>query len=215
MKLLRKIKIGLLITMVAVVVFTGVAIYQSQMASKKEAFNTSEIVFEQNKVEKDVVVKALKENFQIVGMEGKIEKEFGYEDKLFDAKWGWVQELGERAYTTTLKGSFKMGFDTNAITENHIFIEADGIKIITPAVVLISLELPYDKMEIKEDVGLLRREFMESEKQYIYGKAKQKIEEELMNDEAISKEAKEKTKAHLVELLEKLTEGQKVEFVDL
>ena len=134
-----------------------------------------------NIVDVQIVIKALTENAQIVGMDGVIEKEFRYTD----AKW-----FGDKTYAMTLHGTFKTGFSVSAIKAENVIVTADNEVIIsTPATELISLELPYDRIEIEKDVGALRKDFTETDRQLLYAKASASIRKEIEADAEVQKEA--------------------------
>lgn len=134
-----------------------------------------------NIVDKQTVIKALTENAQIVGMDGVITKEFRYTD----AKW-----FGDKTYAMTLHGTFKTGFSVSAITADNVIVTADNEVIIsTPATELIALELPYDRIEIEKDVGTLRKDFTEVDRQLLYAKASASIRKEIAADTEVQKEA--------------------------
>lgn len=135
----------------------------------------------ENTVDKQTVIKALTENAQIVGMDGVITKEFRYTD----AKW-----FGDKTYAMTLHGTFKTGFSVSAITAENVIVTADNEVIIsTPATELIALELPYDRIEIEKDVGTLRKDFTETDRQLLYAKASASIRKEIAADAEVQKEA--------------------------
>lgn len=154
--------------------------------SGKEASSIAEVSAElsvptANIVDKQTVIKALTENAQIVGMDGVISKEFRYTD----AKW-----FGDKTYAMTLHGTFKTGFSLTALTADNIVITPTNEVIIsTPATELISLELPYDRIEIDKDVGTLRKDFTETDRQLLYAKASANIRKEIANDAEVRKES--------------------------
>lgn len=134
-----------------------------------------------NIVDKQTVIDALTENAQIVGLNGEISKEFTYTD----AKW-----FGDKTYAMTIHGTFKTGFSLSAINADNVIITPTNEVIIsTPATELISLELPYDRIEIDKDVGTLRKDFTETDRQLLYAKASANIRKEIANDERVRKES--------------------------
>jgi len=134
-----------------------------------------------NLVDKETVITALKENAQIVGMDGVITKEFRYTD----AKW-----FGDKTYAMTLHGTFKTGFSVSAITADNVIVtESNEVIISTPATELISLELPYDRIEIDKDVAILRKDFTEADRQLLYAKASASIRKEIAEDAEVQKQA--------------------------
>lgn len=135
----------------------------------------------ENVVDKQTVIKALTEQAQIVGLDGVIEKEFRYTD----AKW-----FGDKTYAMTLHGTFKTGFNIAELTEDNVVItENNEVIISTPDITLIALEIPYDRIEIAKDVGVLRKDFTETDRQLLYAKASASIRAEIMADEAVRKQS--------------------------
>ena len=134
-----------------------------------------------NIIDKETVINALTENAQVVGLDGVIEKEFTYTD----AKW-----FGDKTYAMTLHGTFKTGFSVKNITADNVIVtESNEIIIRTPATELISLELPYDRIEIDKDVAILRKDFTETDRQLLYAKATEAIRAEIAADENVRKQS--------------------------
>lgn len=177
--------------------------------SGKEASSIAEVseqlsVPTSNLVDAQTVIKALTENAQIVGMDGVITKEFRYTD----AKW-----FGDKTYAMTLHGTFKTGFSVSALTEQNVVVTADNEVIIsTPATELISLELPYDRIEIEKDVGTLRKDFTEVDRQLLYAKASASIRKEIEADAEVQKEAVQASQQALRAILAIVPGVRKVTF---
>lgn len=134
-----------------------------------------------NVVDKQSVITALTENLQIVGLEGEVTKEYEFSD----SEW-----YGNRSYKMTLHGRFKMGFDIADIrTEDIVITEDNDIIITTPEAVLISLELPYDRVEIIKKVDLLRKDFSDADRQFLYAKASEAVRGEILADEEVRRES--------------------------
>lgn len=151
-----------------------------------------------NIVDKQTVINALTERLQIVGLEGAIEKEFRYTD----TKW-----FGDKTLGLTLHGTFKTGFNIEAITADNIVITQDNEIIInTPDIELIALELPYDRIVIDKEVDLLRKDFTEVDRQLLYAKASASIRKEIMADAIVRKESVSASQ-HAIEAILTLVPG--------
>ena len=155
-------------------------------------------------VDKQAVIKALKERLQIVGLEGKVEKEFRYTD----AKW-----FGDKTFAMTLNGTFKTGFNIADITVDNVVITEDNEVIInTPDITLIALEIPYDKIVIDKDVGALRKDFTEVDRQLLYAKASASIRKQIEADVEVRKESEEASQHAIEAILTLIPQVTKVTF---
>jgi hypothetical protein len=155
-------------------------------------------------VDKQAVIKALKERLQIVGLEGKVEKEFRYTD----AKW-----FGDKTFAMTLNGTFKTGFNIADITVDNVVITEDNEVIInTPDITLIALEIPYDKIVIDKDVGALRKDFTEVDRQLLYAKASASIRKQIESDVEVRKESEEASQHAIEAILTLIPQVTKVTF---
>jgi hypothetical protein len=155
-------------------------------------------------VDKQAVIKALKERLQIVGLEGKVEKEFRYTD----AKW-----FGDKTFAMTLNGTFKTGFNIADITVDNVVITEDNEVIInTPDITLIALEIPYDKIVIDKDVGALRKDFTEVDRQLLYAKASASIRKQIEADVEVREESEEASQHAIEAILTLIPQVTKVTF---
>lgn len=209
-KALFYVMLGIIIALLGLIIYEKFAVN----SSIKDVFKEEQTIY-QNKIDKKLVVSSLKVKAEIVGLEGDIKKQVGYQDKIYETNFKWLDTLGEREYGIEINGIFKMGFDLNSIKEEHIFIKDEVVKIISPEITLISLELPYDEMKIHEKVGILRNELEEEEKQYIFKVTKEKIKKELLDDEKTLKVAKINTQKAIEEFLSKIPGIKKIEFIEI
>ena len=155
-------------------------------------------------IDKQAVIKALKERLQIVGLEGKVEKEFRYTD----AKW-----FGDKTFAMTLNGTFKTGFNIADITVDNVVITEDNEVIInTPDITLIALEIPYDKIVIDKDVGALRKDFTEVDRQLLYAKASASIRKQIEADVEVREESEEASQHAIEAILTLIPQVTKVTF---
>lgn len=157
-----------------------------------------------NIVDKQMVIKALSENLQVVGLEGEIEKEYTYTD----ARW-----FGNKSFEMMLNGTFKMGFDIADIRVEDVLITKDNEIIIkTPKVILISLEIPYDKIEINKEVGLLRKDFGETDRQFLYAKASESVKQEILDNKKIHDDSVVASQNAIINILKMIPDVENVYF---
>ena len=157
-----------------------------------------------NIVDKQMVIKALLENLQVVGLEGEIEKEYTYTD----TKW-----FGDKSFEMMLNGTFKMGFNVADIRVEDVLITKDNEIIIkTPKVVLISLEIPYDRIEINKEVGLLRKDFGETDRQFLYAKASESVKQEIIDNKKIHDDSIVASQNAIIKLLKMIPDVENVYF---
>lgn len=151
-------------------------------------------------IDRDAVISSLRETPQMVGMTGDVEKSITF----IDDKW-----FGDRSYTMTLHGEFKLGIDTKDI---EITTEGNTVNVKFPQPKLISVDLPFDKAEIAEDISWLRSDLADAEVQSLYSQARESaIEEIKVNFKAreIAEEALEDT---IEGIIEQLPNVERVEF---
>lgn len=185
----------------------------SHTTGKVDIALPSQTSIKANIVEKDTVVNALAQKAQWVGMEGKIEKQFTYTDSTLETKYEAFNSLGKRQYNFKLNGSFKLGFDMSEITPDRIIIRDDTVIIVSPKVILISLDIPYDRMEIVGNVGIFRTELKDADKQGIYSKYKQQINDELLSDKELINKAREDSQRGISKFLLTIPNVKTVKFI--
>ncbi|SER88637.1 DUF4230 domain-containing protein [Psychrobacillus sp. OK032] len=178
---LRKLATFALVVITAVVTLTACMSGNKASSIEKEAEQLS--VPTTHIIDKQTVITALTENLQIVGLEGVVEKEFRYTD----AKW-----FGDKTFDMTLHGTFKTGFNIADITAANVVITANNEIIInTPDIELIALELPYDAIVIDKQVGALRKDFTEVDRQLLYAKASASVRKEIEADGEVRKQSEQ------------------------
>jgi hypothetical protein len=140
---------------------------------------------------------------QVVGLEGDITKEFNY----LDNKW-----YGEKYLKMNLYSKFKIGFNVNEINREDVIVDDGNVIIIMPEIVLISLEVPYDKIVIEQADGMLRKDFTEDERQLLYKSAYESIEKQILNDNTIIDKAKKENENAIRSILMLIPEIKNVSF---
>jgi hypothetical protein len=154
-------------------------------------------------VDKEIIIEKLSEKFQVVGLEGDITKEFNYSDN----KW-----YGDKYYKMELYGKFKFGFNIDEITKEDITIIDNNVIIDMPNIVLISLEVPYDKIVIDKKEGIFRKMFSEDDRQKLYESAYKSINEQIINDNALIKNAEENNELAIRSILILIPEIKTISF---
>lgn len=153
-------------------------------------------------VDRAAVLSALANEAQIVGLSGHAEKSI----ELADSKW-----YGDRDYKMTIAGEFKFGVDSEDI---EITTKGNTIVVRFPQPKLISADFPFDRAEISKDVGMMRKDFDESELKALYGKARKAAISDIKAD-AKAKDRAEKAVEHAIEdLLETVPFVESIVFVD-
>lgn len=187
---LNKKKLTLYVLLIVMILFFS---FHFLTSKNTIGVTTTSTIPVQNIIDKQLIIKELKEKMQIVGLESDIKKEFGYTDN----KW-----YGDRTYKMNLHGTFKMGINIDEIKPEDIEIVNNNDIIITlPNIILVSLEVPYDSIKINKDVGLFRSDFSESDRQLIYKEAYKSIKEEILNDMNIKNNATISTQNSIKRLL--------------
>ncbi len=145
-------------------------------------------------IDKKMVIKAIYGKQQIVGMEAQVSKSYTYTDKIFEDTnikvLDWINhKLGDRSYQVYLDATAKMGIDLQDLKLEDINVTDDTIFIKMPKSILISLEIPYEKAIVKPDVGLLRFELKENEKQFLFGEASKSLRAEVLENKELASKA--------------------------
>jgi hypothetical protein len=123
-------------------------------------------------VSKRLVLNALHEKAQIVSLKQDIHKEV---DSVDDNFWG------RRITHFTFDGSYIMGLDTSTI--KLVSYDNGIVNLTIGKPILINLDLPYDKMQIKKTSGWLRGQMTEDQKQQVYSKTVKQVESEILHNQ--------------------------------
>ena len=132
-------------------------------------------------------------------MTGKVAKTV----TLTDDSW-----LGDKTYSLTAKGSFKIGVDTDDIT---VSTHGNTVTVRFPQPKIISVSLPFDKAAIEKDVGLLRKDLTEAELQAMYGNARKGAVEDIERNRQAFDEAEESVERIIERLITPIPGVENVE----
>lgn len=157
------------------VFFTPVPIEPIQIINAETLPTSSEFI-----ISKEFILGKLQFKSQIVSMEQELKNiSFTHvDDSLF----------GQRHTELTLNGTYKMGLDTSGIEVTHI--DKSGIVYIDlPDPKLISLELPYDQIDIEKTKGWARLAMNEEELKNFYKAAETSIRNDILHNEQTLKQA--------------------------
>lgn len=171
------------------------------------------MIVRQEIIDKKLVIKVLTNVGQVVGLEGDVQKTYSYSDSWFKSHKKIFDWIGGCTYTMDADARFKMGINLQDITNEDITISGKNLLIFLPKPVLVSLELPYDKIKVKDEVGFFRIPLAEKEKQFIYGEVYKSIQSEILNNKDISSKASKGVQEAMRGFLDKLPNVDKVIFV--
>jgi len=175
--------VGILLTIILLSLYYINENNRTQDEETNTTVNTEEVVDQQ------LVIETLKSNYQIVGLEGDVNKTYSHTSN----KW-----YGDKTITLDITGTFKMGYNLSDVT---FTIKDNIITIKAPEVVLISFDLPYDEIEINKTVGLVRKDYSEEDIQLFYKEAKESAKAELFADEEVMNKAKLESQKAIKQLL--------------
>lgn len=161
------------------------------------------ITTEKAVLEKETVYKTLQSKSQIISMQQEISKRVIDIDDSF---------LGKRVTEFTFNGTYKMGLNISDIEYENISIKDNVIHIELPDPILISLELPYDQLKSEKVKGALRLEMNDIEKKKLYSQFVEVLENEIMNNENIMKQARSNNERVVRELLDGIPNVEGVVF---
>jgi hypothetical protein len=154
-------------------------------------------------ISEDLILSKLKSKSQIVSLQQTLHKKDTFVDDNL---------LGERKTELTVNGTYKMGLNTKDIEIRHIDSENGIIYIKLGSPVLISLDIPYDKVEFDKTQGWLRLAMDEEEQKNFYKSVDKNIEKELINDKELLKVADSMNRDVIMDLLNGLPEIKNVVF---
>jgi hypothetical protein len=177
------IKFLLPILATIVVIFIAINTYKGLTTP----INKVEIVNPQEEIKSDhyiisekMVMGKLKSKSQIVSMQQEISKT--YTDS--DNSW-----LGQRDTKLSVEGTYKLGLNTKDIDIRHIDQENGIVYIKLGKPIMVSLEIPYNEIEFDKAQGFFRLSMNEDEKQNFYKLVKKDIENKLMSNKEVLKQA--------------------------
>lgn len=147
------------------------------------------------KEEKIDFQKQLKQAAELSTIECTITKVFGLTDNTLE----W---LGNRTVLFSCQATMKAGVDMDKFNVDDISISDEKITITLPAPEIFSYNIPPDEIkEIYSDLGVLRSNFSQKERDEVFHVAEEEIkgDEEILS--SILKEAKESSKTFFEALL--------------
>lgn len=150
-------------------------------------------------ISEKMIMGKLQSKSELVSMEQEICKTYTDVDKGF---------LGDRQTEMSLEGTYKMGLETKDIRINHIDNETGVIYIELPDPVLISLEIPFNKVDIEKTSGWLRLSQDEEEQKKFYKASVKDLENEILSNKEILKQV-DLHNRNVVEDLVKMVSGVK------
>ncbi|MGM9986355.1 MAG: DUF4230 domain-containing protein [Bacillaceae bacterium] len=193
-------KLGILIVLVSVIIL----IYKLNNPAQVVPGSAVTIPQAETKstiVTKETVLGRLKSLGQIVSMQQEFSKEYiDVDDSLF----------GERQTRFTVAGTYKMGLEIKDI--EVVNIDGETIHIALPKVKLISLEIPFNQIEIDKVKGKLRRKMGSDEEKQFYKVIEKNIRKEISSDKEIQNQANLHNKQVIEDLLKELANVEYVVF---
>ncbi len=85
-------------------------------------------------------------------------------------------KFGDRKILMSCEGTIKAGIDFSKIEVEDISIEGEEVTLSLPPAKMISLNIPPEKIKVEyQDVGLLRQNFNQSEKDYLLSQGESQI----------------------------------------
>jgi hypothetical protein len=127
-----------------------------------------------------MVLSSLKMKSQIVSLEEELHKKQTMVDSSL---------FGERKTRIVVDGNFKMGLNTEDIKVIGFDSKELSVTLDLPEPVIISLEIPFDKISFSKEQGFWRASMNDEEEKDFYKTTKTIIEKELMKDKDLLKQA--------------------------
>jgi Protein of unknown function (DUF4230) len=163
-------------------------------------------------INEKTILSKLQSKATLISLEGNVSKSYGQTDDMFNTGWNWFDKLGNKQYIIKAKGKFTMGMDLSQIVQNDILVAGSTVIIKLPEVTLQTLELPYEKMTIHNEDGLLRKEFTRSEIKNIHKEMTYLIKKDIKADKEIYLKSSYNTREVIRELIMMTTGVSDVKF---
>jgi hypothetical protein len=113
-------------------------------------------------------------------------------------------KLGDRKILISVEATLKAGIDLTSITADNISIDGKKISISLPPPKLLSLKLPPEKIKVEyEEVGMLRNEFSNSERDALLAQGENQIRNSV-KELGLLETTEKNTRAFITEFLKKL-----------
>ena len=156
-------------------------------------------------IDRDALITALTDTPELVGLTGTATKTVVYED----SKW-----FGDKAYELTVKGTFKIGVETEDI---EVTTAGNVVTIRFPQPQLLATDFPFDIADIRKDVGLLRDNLNEAELQALYGEARTGAIDDIKRNRQGFEQAEGSVERSITKIIGMVTEGStiKVKFEEV
>lgn len=180
--------------LIIVAFYVALNLYQASKPQPIKIISPNEhIVDNKYIISEKAVMSKLQMKSQIVSLQQDLHKKDTYVDENF---------FGERQTELKINGTYQMGLNTEDIKVTHI---QDGIVYIKlPKPVLINLDIPYDQIKFDKTQGFFRLAMSDDEQQKFYTATKKNIQQELMKNKELLKQADAMNKQVVMELLQGL-----------
>ncbi|MBD1379097.1 DUF4230 domain-containing protein [Metabacillus arenae] len=143
-------------------------------------------------ISEEMILGKLQSKSEIVSVEQEINKTDTKVDDGF---------LGKRETEMNVHGSYKMGISTKNIHIANVDNENGTVYISLGNPELVSLEIPFNEVEIEKTSGWLRLSMSEDETKSFYKSVHKNIENEILNDKEIMSQANLNNQRVIKELL--------------
>ncbi len=173
-QILLKVALGIIAIYAATMIIgklTQPKIDTYKVITLEEQVSSSEYI-----ISKELILGKLTSKSQIVSLEQS------FEDTSTHVDDGWT---GERITEMTVKGSFLMGLETKDIQVSRIENATGLVYIKLGEPKLISLDIPFDKVNIDKTKGWLRLSLNDAEEKKFFKSVKKNVEQEIISDEEI------------------------------
>lgn len=154
-------------------------------------------------ISEKMIMDKLQQKSQIVSLQQNLHKESTMVDDGL---------LSDRHTKLTLGGTYKLGINTKDIIVKHIDKENSIVYISLPKPLLISLEIPFDKVAFDKSKGFLRLAANEEEEKQYYKAIESSIRKEIMEDKELMKQAEVFNKDAVMQIFSLMLEINKVIF---
>lgn len=205
LRILKKYLITILVTIIALLIIQTIYTNKFNPIQTVRYAESSDLVIGETEyvITEQMVKSKLETRAQIVSLEQNLNKKETYVDDKF---------FGERKTELVINGTYKMGLNTGDITVRHIDSANRIVYLELPKPILISLEIPYDKVNFDKKAGWMRRKMNDKEKASFYKSAVENIRLELENDEELNRQARLFNQDVVESILTSMTEIKSVVF---
>ena len=177
-KKLKKVLIIITLASTVLVVAIQITTNNEPKAESVQIVSEEKIASSDYIINKETILKAINTDLQLVTYTQDFTDSHEYVDKAI---------FGERHTDLTYSGTYKLGMNKKEMVVKHIDEQNGIVYIQLPKPTIISVEIPYNKVEFEKVQGWARLAMNQEEKNNFYEASVKQFKKELMENKEIMK----------------------------